>query len=110
MRSIARRIASLEMALSPQSEPEPWHGWRRRRSRGPTPQLRVRFGNLRRLPEDYQGERHVEIAERLPDKNGYECVEFAEVPGPDPILPPQDPRLPKYQYLDFIWVGTEEPQ
>jgi hypothetical protein len=44
--------------------------------------MHVRFGNLRRLPEDYQGERHREIAQWLPARDGQEWVEFVEVPGP----------------------------
>jgi hypothetical protein len=44
--------------------------------------LQVRFGNLRRLPENYQGERHTEIARCLPDRNGQKWVEFTEMPGP----------------------------
>jgi hypothetical protein len=50
----------------------------------------VRMGKLRRLPEDYKGERHVVVAKQLPSQNGREWVEFEEVPGPDPN-PPQQP-------------------
>jgi hypothetical protein len=32
---------------------------------GDTSRIRLRFGELRRLPEDYQGERHVVMAGRL---------------------------------------------
>ena len=46
--------------------------------------LQVRFGHLRRLPQDYKGERHVVIARHLPSEFGQERVEFEEVPGPDP--------------------------
>ena len=52
--------------------------------------VKVRMGNLRRLPEDYKGERHVVVAKQLPSQNGREWVEFEEVPGPDPN-PPQQP-------------------
>ena len=112
MRSIARRIAKLEVALSPQYEPECWPGRRGRRSHSPFhPTLRVRFGNLRSLPPDYQGERHVEIAERLPDRDGQEWVEFAEVPGPDPSPPTPDRR--PVRCLDVVFVMAnpqpEEP-
>jgi len=69
-----------------------------------------RFGNIRRLPEDYQGERHVVVTKSLPAKNGQEWVEFAEVPGPDPNPPPQDRR--PLTCLDLVFVGpkgSEEP-
>ena len=102
LQSIARRIAKLEGAFSPRREPEDWRG-RRGSSRAPSvlpPQ--VRFGNLRRLPGDYQGERHIGIAQCLPDKNGQKWVEFAEVPGPPPSLPPSALRLPRC--LDVVFV------
>jgi hypothetical protein len=46
--------------------------------------VKIRFGNLRRLPLDYMGERHLVIAKHLPSRFGQEWVEFEEVPGPDP--------------------------
>lgn len=62
---------------------QPGHRQGERWSRGQFhPPMHFRFGNLRRLPEDYQGERHVEIAKYLPAINGQEWVEFVEVPGP----------------------------
>ena len=54
-------------------------------------QVKVRFGKLRRLPEDYKGERHVIVAKQLASQNGQECVEFEEIAGPDPN-PPQEPN------------------
>jgi hypothetical protein len=48
----------------------------------------VRFGHLKRLPPEYQGERHVIVARQLPNVGNQEWVEFEEVPGPDPN-PPQ---------------------
>ena len=101
LKSIARRMAKLEMTFFPQAETEHWRG--RRRFRAPSPPIRLRFGNLRRLPGDYPGERHVVIAKCLPDRDGQEWVEFEEVPGPAPSPPPQDPRLPRY--LDVVFVG-----
>ena len=53
--------------------------------------VKVRFGKLRQLPEDYKGERHVIVAKQLPSRNGQEWVEFEEVAGPDPKLP-QEPN------------------
>ena len=46
--------------------------------------IKLRFGNLRRLPPDYKGEKHVVVAKELPIRNGQEWVEFEELPGPDP--------------------------
>jgi hypothetical protein len=110
MRSIARRITELEEALLPQSETEDGRSRRGRRSRSLlTHRLEVRYGYIRRLPKDYQGERHVEIAKYLPDQDGEKWVEFEEVPGPAPIEPPEDPRFPKslevVHTLDVILVG-----
>jgi hypothetical protein len=64
--------------------------------------MHVRFGNLRRLPEDYQGERHIEIAQCLPERDGQEWVEFVEVPGPPPSRQPPDPRLPRCINVVFV--------
>jgi hypothetical protein len=100
MRSIARRIARLE-ALAPGFQPEQGRGGRWFRGQFHPP-LRFRCGNLRRLPEDYQGERHVEIAKYLPARNGQEWVEFVEVPGPGPNQPPPDPWLPRC--INVIYV------
>ena len=38
--------------------------------------------NLRRLPQDFKGERHAVIAKHLPSQSGQEWVDFEEVPGP----------------------------
>ena len=102
MKSIARRIAKLEAALSTGSQPEPLRGWRWRSRAQFHPSIHVRYGNLIRLPEDYQGERHSEFARCLPDEDGRECVEYVEVPGPAPSRPPADPWLPTC--IDVIFV------
>jgi hypothetical protein len=47
----------------------------------PIPQVCLRYGWLRKLPRDYQGERHIEIVERLSIREGLEWVEAEEVPG-----------------------------
>ena len=45
----------------------------------------IRFGRLKRLPADYQGERHVAtIAGPGSDPAHPDCYEFEERPGPDP--------------------------
>ena len=93
MRSIARRIARLE-AFSAGFQPGHGRGGRWRSREQFLPSMHVRFGNLRRLPEDYQGQRHSEFARCLPDQDGREWVEYVEVPGPEPSQPPRDPWLP----------------
>lgn len=113
MRSLARRIDRLEAAMIDTT------GMRgagqiggggssvrfvRNRNRGPlAPPLQLRFGNLRRLPAGYQGERHVIVAKHLPMRNGQEWVEFEEVAGPEPSPPPPDSRLPNC--LNIVFVG-----
>ena len=104
----SRRIAGqrLEARVFPASATEFSQRLRatRGRLRSPTPALRpikVRFGNLRRLPEHYKGERHREIVKHLPDRDGREWVEFEEVPGPDPN-PSQEPAVS--EYLDIVFV------
>jgi hypothetical protein len=102
LKSMARRIGKLEGALSPGLEPEAGRG-RRWSSRAPSAiPIHLRFGNLRRLPEDYQGERHIDVGPWLPDQNGQKWVEFTEVPGPPPNLPPQGPGLTRF--LDVVFV------
>jgi hypothetical protein len=45
----------------------------------------IRFGRLKRLPPDYQGERHVAtVAGPGSDPAHPDCYEFEERPGPDP--------------------------
>ena len=63
----------------------------------------VRFGKLRQLPQDYEGERHVVIAKHLPSQSGQEWVEFEEVPGPDPG-PPEQFNSGVSRYLDIVFV------
>jgi hypothetical protein len=59
--------------------------------------------DLRRLPPDYKGEKHVVIAKELPSQNGLEWVEFEEVPGPDPN--PEKLKAGRPEYLDVMFVG-----
>jgi hypothetical protein len=80
----------VQYLLNTQMEDGSWHV--RSRAAGFQPY----FDNLRCLPGDYQGERHIEIAHCLPDQKGQKWVEFTEVPGPPPNLPPQRPGLTRY--------------
>jgi len=65
--------------------------------------LKVRFGDLRRLPPDYKGEKHIVVAQELPSRNGQEWVEFEEVPGPDPNLQKRTAGDPNR--LDVMFVS-----
>jgi len=53
--------------------------------------FRILYGHLKRLPREYQGERHVVVARQLPSQGDQEWVEFEELPGPDPN-PPERPE------------------
>ena len=49
--------------------------------------VRVQFGNLTTLSEDYTGPRHVVAVKQLPPRpNGEEWYEWEERPGPEPPL------------------------
>jgi hypothetical protein len=100
-RSIARRLAKLE-ALAKGPQLGHWRGGQWRVGAQFQPSIQVRYGNLRRLPEDYKGERHRELVRCFLGKDGRECVEYVEVPGPAPIEPPADPWLPTC--IDVIYV------
>ena len=68
-------------------------------------QVKIRLGNLKRLPDDYAGERHIVVAKELPNQHGQEWVEFEEVPGPDPNPPEfQEPNrgLPTLISVMFV--------
>ena len=106
LKSISRRIEKLEAEFFPRPEADFWRG-RRGKPRW-RPSLELRFGRLRRLPPDYQGERHMVVAKRLPDQGWQKWFEFEEVPGPAPSEPPRrDPRL--HVCLEVIFVGSEDP-
>jgi hypothetical protein len=71
------------------------------------PQIKFRFGDLQRLPEDYRGERHVVITKRLPNQGNQEWVEFQEMPGPDPNPPPEPGFV---QYRDIMFVAPHQAE
>ena len=110
MKSITRRIERLEATVSPAPETEFSQRFQKRLKSG-APAIRpvkVRFGNLRRLPEDYRGERHRKIVKHLPDRNGQEWVEFEEVPGPAPRAP-TEPGVAHYLNVFLVApYGTPE--
>jgi hypothetical protein len=69
-RSLKARVTRLEAILPPLLEPS------------------CRIGFIRKLPEDYIGERHVAIVKHGEcDKYGREPCEFEERPGPAPRGP-----------------------
>ena len=49
--------------------------------------IKVRFGDLQRLPPDYTGEKHIAMTKQLPNRGDQEWVEYEERPGPDPTPP-----------------------
>ena len=75
--------------------------------------IRMRYGHLRQLSADYEGERQVVVTKQLPSQHGREWVEFEEVPGPAPVhecAPPDTAHI-----VDVDFVGREisfgcEPQ
>jgi hypothetical protein len=110
MKSITRRIQRLEATVSPAPETEFSQRFRKgRKSGAPASRpVKVRIGDLRRLPEDYRGERHRKIVKHLPDRNGQEWVEFEEVPGPAPSAPPE-PGVANYLNVFLVApYGTPE--
>lgn len=48
----------------------------------PIPKVCLQYGWLRKLPLDYQGERHLEIVERRAIREDLEWIETEEVRGP----------------------------
>jgi hypothetical protein len=64
--------------------------------------IRIRFGNLKRLPPEYKGERHVIIARHLPNKGDQEWAEFEEVAGPAPAEKRPIAGVPKYLDVAFV--------
>ena len=65
--------------------------------------IRFRFGNLKRLPRDYHGERHIIVTRELPKRGDREWVEFEEVPWPDPD-PPQRRTHGSPHRIDIMFV------
>src|SRR5436309_839299 len=66
--------------------------------------FKFRFGNLKRLPPEYTGERHVVISKHLPNEGDRERVEFEEVRGPDPN-PRQRANGVQPEYFDIHLVA-----
>ena len=72
--------------------------------------IKIRMGNLKWLPREYDGERHIIMTGPVTDGEGRESFEYEEVPGPDPN--PHQPRRSGPQYIDVMFVdcpNTERP-
>jgi hypothetical protein len=70
--------------------------------------IRIRLGYVKRLPCEYQGERHIVIARHLPNKGNQEWVEFEEVPGQAPASPKED-RFDPVRYIDVRVLSPHPP-
>ena len=65
--------------------------------------IKLRLGDLKRLPGGYTGERHIEIVKRLPPRSPIgEWVEFEERPGPGPKPEPSRERI-----ISVCFIGGE---
>jgi len=104
MKSIIRRLETLEASLSSEVPCVSRSGrfrWRRSRTAALL-SIKVRFGYLvRRLPPDCQGERHLEVARRLPNRGDKEWVEYEEVAGPAPNTLPAS-GIPRCINVRFV--------
>ena len=73
MRSVRSRLARLEQVNRQRTAPQ---------------RLRIQYGYLKTLPDDYIGPRHVATVRQLrPGPGAYSCqdwFEWAERPGPEP--------------------------
>jgi hypothetical protein len=62
--------------------------------------FKLRLGDLKRLPRDYTGERHVEIVRQLPSRSPIgKWFEFEERPGPAPPEPPSEERIIEVHFV-----------
>ena len=89
MRSVASRLAVLEQ--------------RNRLSTAPQ-RLRVQYGYLKTLPDDYTGPRHtVRLRQLPPGPGGEDWYEWEERPGPEPVsntTGPNDGVLVQVSYVE----------
>ena len=71
MRSVVSRLARLERLNRLSTAPQ---------------RLRIQYGYLKKLPDDYTGPRHVVTVRRLPPlERGEDWFEWEERPGPEPV-------------------------
>jgi hypothetical protein len=87
MRSVVTRLARLEQL--------------NRLSMAPR-RLRIQYGHLKTLPDDYTGPRHVVTVKQLPPgRDGEEWYEWEERPGPGP---PDDTDCSDEQIIQVRYV------
>jgi hypothetical protein len=90
VRSVVSRLARLERLNRLSTVPQ---------------RLRVQYGYLKTLPEDYTGPRHVVTVRRIPPvEPGEDGYEWEERPGPEPVSHasgPDDELVIQMCYVDM---------
>jgi hypothetical protein len=93
MRSVVSRLARLEQL---------------NRLRTGTQRIRVEYGYLKKLPDDYTGPRHTVAVRRLPPGPGAysrdDWYEWEERPGPEPVsnaTGPDDELVIRVHYVEM---------
>jgi hypothetical protein len=59
----------------------------------PVPRVILQYGWLKKLPRDYQGERHLAILRNLRIREGLECIEAEEVISTSAIFGTEEARV-----------------
>ena len=81
MRSVVSRLARLERLDRLRTAPQ---------------RVRIQYGYLKTLPDDYAGPRHTVTVRRLPPEpgaySGEDWFEWEERPGPEPASPASRPN------------------
>jgi len=73
-------------------------------------QITVQCGNLRRLPADYSGQRHVVTTKHPPaDSTGRIWFEWEERPGPEPKSDADGPDDPHVIRVCFVEAKDGKP-
>ena len=89
MRSVVSRLARLEQLNRLSTAPR---------------RLRIQYGHLKTLPDDYTGSRHVVTVKQLPSgRDGEEWYEWEERPGPGPADDtdcPSDEQIIRVNYIE----------
>jgi hypothetical protein len=93
MRSVVSRLARLEQLNRLSTAPR---------------RLRIQYGHLKTLPDDYTGSRHVVTVKQLPSgRDGEEWYEWEERPGPGP--PEDADGLSDEQIIRVNYVERKRP-
>jgi hypothetical protein len=73
------------------------------------PRLTLQLGNLKQLPREYVGDRHVVTVKQLPgDEKGAEWYEFEERPGPPPVSKDLVTNGNNDQIIRVLFVGPRD--